>query len=503
MPRPPNRSRRKHRRVGFFIPSEPSSSSLSTSSDSKLQTVIDFDHLFHSSQSEFHQFLAAGENAYRDLQTLISFDVNRRMIVSCRRSTLRFVGVVGNPLSPAKEKFLSGSQRVSNNWVRVEKKLPKWWPSSMPHHGFTMDVQDYQREANRLIRDFGHGVDFQDGWMMLGHLSEVVSPLVLNIMSESKFKVKVAYYSYICKVIGLQVSFGTTNTRDTFYRASVNFVLNVCSRASSDSTITQIHGEGVRQFIAGLAENIGLENFRAARIVSAAVAHQHFHDFYRLGLHGQYFFEMASSFDRWEKDPFFPMAEEVQESADSTVVREGIEPMEILNCLSETNSVVNGIGFKPLSLHATSNTLSKTLNGLCLKVAALATRLYAHILSGNVFEPWAPIELLSQRKQERVIHKGNRHSRDQCYLTLIFQELGNISPHVWTPKSTMNLITYEDRFILYKIEHQRGNDIEQIPPHIDLAIYCWSRVELHELHVKSSIEQTYVFYASFKIYEVC
>jgi hypothetical protein len=25
---------------------------------------------------------------------------------------------------------------------------------------------------------------------------------------------------------------------------------------------------------------------------------------------------MATSFDRWEKDPFFPAAEEVQESAD-------------------------------------------------------------------------------------------------------------------------------------------------------------------------------------------
>ncbi|KAF3455435.1 hypothetical protein FNV43_RR00062 [Rhamnella rubrinervis] len=329
---PPNRSRRKPRRVGFFIPSEPSSSSssssLSTSSDSKLQTVIDFDHLYHSSQSEFHQFLATGEDAYRDLQTLISFDANRRMIVSCRRSTLRFVGVVvvfgcvvvlgfkalvgllrlgwkggfgsggqspvvrrdrslggrevvvgstvkrrgelerksfgvlGNPLSPAKEKFLSGSQRVSNNWVRVDKKLPKWWPSSMPHQGFTMDVQDYQREANRLIRDFGHGVDFQDGWMMLGHLSEVVSPLVL-----SKSCILLLHLTS-----GVRVSFGTTNTRDTFYRMPVNFVLNLCSRAPSGSPIIQIHGEDVQQFIAGLAENIGLENFRAARIVSAAVA---------------------------------------------------------------------------------------------------------------------------------------------------------------------------------------------------------------------------------------
>lgn len=223
MPRPPNRSRRKPRRLRLFIPSEPSpSSSLSASSDSKLQTVIDFDYLYHSSQSQFHQFLAAGEDAYRDLQTLISFDADRRMVVSCRRSTLRFVGVVvvfgcvvvlgfkalvgllrfgwkggfgsgghspvvrrdrslggrevvvgstvkrrgeferknfgvlGNPLSPAKEKLLSGSQRVSNDWVRVEKKLPKWWPSSMPHQGFTVDVEDYQREADRLIRGWFH-----------------------------------------------------------------------------------------------------------------------------------------------------------------------------------------------------------------------------------------------------------------------------------------------------------------------------------------------------------
>ncbi|KAF3457965.1 hypothetical protein FNV43_RR02627 [Rhamnella rubrinervis] len=306
MPRPPNRSRRKPRRVGFFIPSEPSSSSssssLSTSSDSKLQTVIDFDHLYHSSQSEFHQFLATGEDAYRDLQTLISFDANRRMIVSCRRSTLRFVGVVvvfgcavvlgfkalvgllrlgwkggfgsgGQIPVVRRDRSLGGREVVVGSTVKRREnwkgRVLGFWP-----------------------QDFGHGVGFQDGWMMLGHLSEVVSALV-----------KVAYYSYICKVIdnavhlqfathlldfqqswtiewlrqicrtsGVRVSFGTTNTRDTFYRASVNFVLNLCSRAPSDSPIIQIHGEDVQQFIAGLAENIGLENFRAARIVSAAVA---------------------------------------------------------------------------------------------------------------------------------------------------------------------------------------------------------------------------------------
>ncbi|KAF0922022.1 hypothetical protein E2562_023982 [Oryza meyeriana var. granulata] len=37
---------------------------------------------------------------------------------------------------------------------------------------------------------------------------------------------------------------------------------------------------------------------------------------------------MATSFDRWEKDPFFPAAEEVQESADrmESVYRIWVQP---------------------------------------------------------------------------------------------------------------------------------------------------------------------------------
>lgn len=40
----------------------------------------------------------------------------------------------------------------------------------------------------------------------------------------------------------------------------------------SQSTHVQIDGEDARQFLAGLAENIGLDNTRAARMVSAGVA---------------------------------------------------------------------------------------------------------------------------------------------------------------------------------------------------------------------------------------
>lgn len=108
----------------------------------------------------------------------------------------------------------------------------------------------------------------------------------------------------ICRASGVSVSINPENTRDSFYRASVDFVLNVCSRfrftslsiflsflrvylcwfllwfshlenhcrVPSYSTSVHIGGEDARQFIAGLADNIGLEKIRAARMVSGAVA---------------------------------------------------------------------------------------------------------------------------------------------------------------------------------------------------------------------------------------
>ncbi|ONM05263.1 DEAD-box ATP-dependent RNA helicase 8 [Zea mays] len=36
----------------------------------------------------------------------------------------------------------------------------------------------------------------------------------------------------------------------------------------------------------------------------------------------------------------------------------------------------------------------------------------------------------------------------------------------------VNLITYEDRFNLYRIEQELGTEIKTIPPQIDLAVYC-------------------------------
>ncbi|KAI8537574.1 hypothetical protein RHMOL_Rhmol09G0034600 [Rhododendron molle] len=74
----------------------------------------------------------------------------------------------------------------------------------------------------------------------------------------------------LCRISGARVSFDTTNGRDSFYCASVHFVFDRCGRVQNHSTSVQIDGEDARQFVAGLADNIGLENTRALRIVSAA-----------------------------------------------------------------------------------------------------------------------------------------------------------------------------------------------------------------------------------------
>ncbi|POO03375.1 phosphoribosylformylglycinamidine synthase [Trema orientale] len=319
MPRPPNRSRRKPRRTTFSKPAPSSSSSSSSSfsvpdfSDSKIHAVIDFDHLYYS--SKFNHFIASAKDAYADLQTLITFDHDRRLVVSCRPSTLRFAGnlvvlgcavvlgfrvfvgllrfasgrrfgsgrnapvvrrdrslggkevVVGtrgefdssgrkgfgglsNPLEPAKEGLNGRSERVLRNWVRVGKRLPKWWPKLEQNRDSMVDKQDYQREANRLIRAITDN-------RLSG--KDIVEHDIIQLRQ-------------ICRTSGVRVSFDTTNTRDSFYRTSVDYVLNVCGRAPSHSSIIQIDGEDVRLFVAGLAENIGLENTRAGRIVSAAVA---------------------------------------------------------------------------------------------------------------------------------------------------------------------------------------------------------------------------------------
>ncbi|KAK9288502.1 hypothetical protein L1049_016961 [Liquidambar formosana] len=307
-------ARSRNNNSNTHIKSKPKSAT-----DHNLEMVIDIDHiktqassslktLFNSTQFKLRRFFSSGKDAYSDLQTLITIDDNRRVIILCRRSSLMFMGnlvlwscvvvlvfrvladlglglgfwgrfgvgygavvrrdrslagrevvvgkkrknfrVLGNPVSPARGTLARGLEAGSKNWVRTEEKLPKWWPVLLPPQTSMMNMEEYQKKANRLIRA-----------IMDNRMSGK------DILEDDIIQLR-----RICRTSGARVSIDTANARDSLYRASVDFVLNMCNSASSTSTTFHIDGEDARQFIAGLSDNIGLENIRAARIISAAVA---------------------------------------------------------------------------------------------------------------------------------------------------------------------------------------------------------------------------------------
>lgn len=134
--------------------------------------------------------------------------------------------------------------------LRTQNSLPKWWPASLPRQSFEVDKEDYQREANRIVRAI---VDNRTSG------KDITENDIVQLRR-------------VCRIAGVQVSIEPTNTRDSFYRTSVDFVLNACSRAPWESSSVEICSEDAREFIAGLAENIRLAKIDAARMVSAAVA---------------------------------------------------------------------------------------------------------------------------------------------------------------------------------------------------------------------------------------
>ncbi|XP_030527874.1 uncharacterized protein LOC115739106 [Rhodamnia argentea] len=290
------------------------SSKLVACDEHSVELTIDFTSWSARAKSGFGPLVSAGRDAYADLSTLVTLDDSNRMVISCRRSTIQFVGsvvalsfvvvfalkvvvqlvlgfrsrfgykkneavvvrrdrslggrevvvatrkevdgsrVLDNPLSPALQGTVHRSpQRRRRNFTpRLEEKLPEWWPAATTSSAVDLEVDKeyYQREANRLVR-------------------EIVDN---RLRGKDIMVADIVQLRRICRTSGIRVSFGTENTRDSFYRVSVDFVLNMCNHSSGRSISLEIDGEDPRQFLAGLAGNIGLETIRAARIVSAAVA---------------------------------------------------------------------------------------------------------------------------------------------------------------------------------------------------------------------------------------
>ncbi|GLT89343.1 hypothetical protein SLE2022_073280 [Rubroshorea leprosula] len=275
--------------------------------DQNIRLVLDLEQISSLPSSKFRQLLNYSRDAYDDLRNFVTVDsYTRTLRVSCRKSTLQFLGgvflcgfvvvfafrvllnlvmgfkarlrsrenvIVRRDRSLGGREVIVGIKGDNQQFkplkaraspvqalgrgkmdypigVQVQEKLPKWWPESVANGGTVFNREYYQREANRLTRAI---TDNRTSGK--------------DISEEDIIQLR-----QICRTSGVRTSFDTTNTRDSFYRASIELVLNVCSWAPSHSTSVEVDGEDAQEFIAGLAENVGLEEIRAARMVCAAVA---------------------------------------------------------------------------------------------------------------------------------------------------------------------------------------------------------------------------------------
>ncbi|KAF3328533.1 hypothetical protein FCM35_KLT05611 [Carex littledalei] len=271
--------------------------------------------LHNSSNFQIPRFVDAATDAFDDLTTAVQVDQHTgRVFFSCRQSSLIFVGnallcgflaalvvrfVVrlgfrfvlrwifgdGEKVVTRRDRSLGGREVVVgrrdvttsglagspvaaspvtvprwNMWkgsgVQKREELPDWWPiSSNSPQAVGDEMENLKKDAQRLVRAI---TDYRMAGKDYG-FDDIVK------------------LRQLCKMSGAKVSFETDNSRDSLYRAAINFVLDICSRAIKESEgaqidSVQVNGEDVREFVSGLAENIGLKAHRAATLVRAAIA---------------------------------------------------------------------------------------------------------------------------------------------------------------------------------------------------------------------------------------
>ncbi|OEL21188.1 hypothetical protein BAE44_0017793 [Dichanthelium oligosanthes] len=160
------------------------------------------------------------------------------------------VAVSSSPVAAAPTSRVQEPARVVRR--DPEAKVPDWWPEV----GLTVmepgpETEKWVRLANRLVR----------GEIVL-HFA-----IIDNRITGRDYRYDDAIQlRQLCKISGRKVSFDTENACDSFYRAAVNFVLDDCGRAAQDVGAAQVNGENPRDFLAGLATNIGLDKSRAATL---------------------------------------------------------------------------------------------------------------------------------------------------------------------------------------------------------------------------------------------
>ncbi|GJN14022.1 hypothetical protein PR202_gb00795 [Eleusine coracana subsp. coracana] len=246
--------------------------------------------LRHRVELRLHRLAAEANEAYRDLSSAVRVVSGDRVVLTFRRSSLRFaagallwslalavtarvlaglalrawgrggwgrgwwgggggssavvrrrdrslggkevVVAVSSPVSAAPTSRVPEPARVVRR-RDTQVRLPKWWPPV--EMGVTEpgpEMEKWARLANRLVR-----------------------AIIDNRITGRDYRYDDAIQlRQLCKISGVKVSFDTENARDSFYRAAVNFVLDDCSKyalfqAAQDIGAAQINGENPREFL--------------------------------------------------------------------------------------------------------------------------------------------------------------------------------------------------------------------------------------------------------------
>lgn len=329
---PVGSSRRHHRRR--LLKHLPSSDQPSSPSEQSLKIILSVDSLTNSkpvsyvnglvefSQLKLSEFIFAADDAFRDLQNLVSVDENtKRVEVSCRRSTVQFVGALlissliivfvfkgfinflfggyrynrdnGGELIYKRDRSLGGKEVLVGRVADVETNRSGKKDHRDRRMSILDDVEDEgirktsfwdRRKRRRSVEKLpkwwpasvpgtGQGLssDAKEEFQKMANrlIREILDKRMRGIDISAE---DIIHLRRICKTSGVRVSIDTENARDSFYRTAVNLVLNSCESLWSQSGLIDIDGEDPRNFVARLSENISIESSRAARMVSAAVA---------------------------------------------------------------------------------------------------------------------------------------------------------------------------------------------------------------------------------------
>ncbi|TYH77643.1 hypothetical protein ES332_D04G168400v1 [Gossypium tomentosum] len=272
----------------------------SSADNPNLKLLLHFDPI--SPLSSFDRFVSFSSDAFQDLLHSVHIDTQTRTFrFSCRKSTLQFLAgflVCGflvafafrvcfrlglafkARFSPKQKVIVRRDRSLGGKEVIVGTTRDHHHPrtnSSALDNPLSLSATPpnlaNKTHYPRLHLPQRNTASIFDSEYYQTKANRLIKAIIDNRLGGKDFSEEdIIQLRQICRASGVRVSIDTTNTRDSLYRAAVELVLNVCCRASINSTNVQIDGEDAREFLAGLAENIGLDNIRASRMVSAGVA---------------------------------------------------------------------------------------------------------------------------------------------------------------------------------------------------------------------------------------